>query len=244
MSEARRPFPPPVPRDDPPSLWREIADGSAGPGVRVGVSIALAPLLAGLAFLGSYVVAGYVPRWARNWNGNYLPSDELVFAMLALAAVGYIPCLSWLWTRGHYRMNEWWKAALLTGAVALLTILVGVFIEESRMSRGGEEVLIGGVVCIAGAAVIMIWVQAARRFARLRPMRHADGALDLRCPACGYRMVGLRECRCPECGTEYTLDDLLARQQFAVRSDPAIARSTVESDGGNGAAAAKDRIAG
>lgn len=62
---------------------------------------------------------------------------------------------------------------------------------------------------------MIIWVEAARRQARGVPVRdRRDGALDVRCPACGYRMVGLHESRCPECGTAYTLDELLGRQHF------------------------------
>ena len=225
MSEQRHqiplPTPPPPAGEESPSLWRGIADGSAGPGVRAGVSVALAPLLAGVAFFGSYVVAGWAPRWARSWNGMFYPSDEIVGAMLVLAAAGYVACLCWLWTRGQRRMNEFWKAGMLTAALTLLTTIVGLFVEESRMFRGAEEVLIAGVVCVGGAAAILVWVQAAHRFARRRPLHNTqDGALDLRCPSCGYRMVGLHESRCPECGTAYTLDELLARQHFATVGRP------------------------
>jgi hypothetical protein len=211
--------------------------------VRAGVSVALAPLLAGVAFFLSYVVAGWAPRWARGWNGFYYPTDELVFAMLVLAAAGYVASLSWLWSRGRRRTNAFWKAGLLTAALTLLTIVVGVLIEGSGMFRGAEEILIGGVVCVGGAAAILVWVQAAHRFARRRPLHNTqDGAIDLRCPSCGYRMVGLHESRCPECGTSYTLDELLARQHFATVSRPrdplAPAQAISAPHGGNGTGAA------
>jgi DNA-directed RNA polymerase subunit RPC12/RpoP len=43
---------------------------------------------------------------------------------------------------------------------------------------------------------------------------HLDKQVDVRCPDCGYRMVGLFDTRCPECGKQYALDELLARQGF------------------------------
>ena len=74
------------------------------------------------------------------------------------------------------------------------------------------------LICLAASSVLLIWLQAGRRYTRRRASATAaGGALDLRCPSCGYRMVGLRESRCPECGTEYTLEELLARQHFVNR---------------------------
>jgi DNA-directed RNA polymerase subunit RPC12/RpoP len=76
--------------------------------------------------------------------------------------------------------------------------------------------VIAGIVMVAVAAVMLVWVQALRQMRTGRPLRHhQDHLLDIRCPECGYRMVGLHESRCPECGRVYTLDELLARQNFA-----------------------------
>jgi hypothetical protein len=54
------------------------------------------------------------------------------------------------------------------------------------------------------------------RYVGGRALYDANGVLDLRCPACGYSMVGLKEARCPECGQEFTLNELMARQDFEV----------------------------
>ena len=205
-----------------PSRWQELSDGSAGPTVRTVVSIALAPLLAGLAFLGSYVLAEWLPSWSYRWNGLVRPTDELVGGTLGLAAVAYLVGVSWIWTRSRYTLHEFWKAGLLTACVAVVTVVVCVVIEGSPVWRAAEEVLIGGVICLAGSAAMLIWLQAARRYVRRLSVTHtADGALDLRCPACGYSMVGLRESRCPECGTSYTLDELVTSQAFSRASTPA-----------------------
>src|SRR5437868_12660287 len=102
----------PAPVPEQPSLSRELADGTAGPVVRAGVSVALAPLLAGAAFIGSYILAGMVPGWAYAWNGHFSPRDELVGCMIALAAIAYVAGLLWIWTRSRYKLHEFWKAAL------------------------------------------------------------------------------------------------------------------------------------
>ena len=204
-----------------PPLWRELAEGSAGAVVRAVVSIALAPLLVGLACFGSYVLAGIAPGLASGGRGYFRPSDELIGCMLGLAAVAYLASLSWIWTRGRLRVLALWRAGVLTLATVALVIVLCVVIDETRLLRGSEEVLISAVVCLAGGAVILMWLQSVRAFLRGKPLHDpADGALDLRCPSCGYRMVGLRESRCPECGTAYTIDELVARQEFLIRQHP------------------------
>jgi hypothetical protein len=228
-----------------PSLWREVADGSAGPVVRAGVSIALAPLLAGAGLLGSWVIAGWVPdRWAHQWNGRSWPGDELVGATMSLSGVAYVVALIWIWRRGRYRLHEFFKAALLTLVVAAVVALLGWIIVESRALSAAFEILMGGVVCLGIGAVILIWVQAGRRFVRRKPLHDpADGAIDVRCPSCGYRMVGLREGRCPECGSAFTLDELIARQRFFMPRlplgviSPAMASAQPPDGNGSGTAA-------
>src|SRR5687768_13161692 len=96
------PLPPPPPRRAPP-LWREVADGSAGAGVRAVVSVALAPLLAGVACFASFVFAGIGPPWSSRGGTSFGPSEELIGCMLGLAAVAYLAALAWIWTRGRLR---------------------------------------------------------------------------------------------------------------------------------------------
>jgi hypothetical protein len=88
---------------------------------------------------------------------------------------------------------------------------------------GDSELVVMGLVLLAGAGILLIWVQAFRRRGpRWRALHNPqDGLPDVRCPSCGYRMVGLTESRCPECGTTYTLDELLARQEFGPAQAPA-----------------------
>jgi hypothetical protein len=108
-------------------------------------------------------------------------------------------------------------SVLVIATVAVLSF----FVAALRPFRGAFEVLFSALLCLGGAAVLLIWVQAARRHAHGPLLRDPDGVLDVRCPTCGYRMVGLHESRCPECGTAYTLDDLLSRQEFVTRKERA-----------------------
>jgi hypothetical protein len=85
-----------------------------------------------------------------------------------------------------------------------------------ELFRGSSEFLIAGVLCLAGGVLVLMWLSLYRRYATGRSLVDEHGVIDLRCPECQYRMVGLKEARCPECGREYTLDELVGRQNFEV----------------------------
>lgn len=204
-----------VDRDDPDvamPLWRELVDGTAGPVVKGFVSLGLIPLFIGLGLVASYVLGGILQGGMRPYG----PDDDIVAAVLLVCGFLYLVSVAWLWTRQRRRHAAIWKAVAYTGAVALITILAGLWIEANLRSAG--EILIVGTVFLAGAVVILIWIEAARAYVKAKPLAdRSDGMLDVRCPACRYRMVGLHESRCPECGTSYTLDGLLGQQDFLTR---------------------------
>jgi hypothetical protein len=219
----------PLPR---PSLWRDLADGTAGLGVRFIVCIAVGIFLAGGALVMSFMLAAFVPSLNRPiYNYNYFatgggtprmvrvtgtgvhPSEGLIAAMMMLAGALWMGSILWLFFRGA-RQRPLARPILLTFAIVVLTIGAGIMADSSL--RGDQELVITGLSLVGAAAVLIVWVQAVRQIAAGRPLRHhQDKLLDVRCPECGYRMVGLHESRCPECGRMYTLDELLARQNFA-----------------------------
>ena len=215
------PAPPPRPAypgdadgdDAEPSLWRELIDGSAGPSVKAFVCLALAPLFAGLGIVASYVVTGMFP----SYSGRNEPDDELVAGVLCVATLLYLLVVAWIWTRRNRgTLGPLWRAGLQTFLIGVATLVIGFALEINYGSS--VELLIAATVCLAIGGVVLVWIQGVRRFSRAVPLTNrADGALDIRCPACGYRMVGLHESRCPECGTAYTLDELLGRQVFLTR---------------------------
>ena len=199
------------------SLWRELADGSAGWGIRLLVTIALAAALCGLVPMSAYFLASMVRDWNRYSGNAVYPEDWLVFLLGVLASGAFVWATMWLWSRGHQRYAMV-GPAIQTLAVAALVIAIGVFAAEGL--PGDSEFVVFGVVFVGAAAVLLIWVQAYRRRGpRWRAVHNQqDGMTDVRCPSCGYRMVGLTESRCPECGTAYTLDELIAKQGFGPRS--------------------------
>jgi hypothetical protein len=204
---------------DVPSLWQDLVQGRAGVGVRIVIAVVALVVYIGLALIGSYFFAALFPRWSRNYFGNYgsvryvRPSDGLVAAMIALAGVSWLATVLWLFlSRSRRRASV--SPVLQTTGVTVAAVILSVMADDSL--RGASELVIAGIIMIAIAVVILIWTQAIRRGNRGRPLRNRQDQLpDLRCPECGYRMVGLTESRCPECGTGYTLDELVAKQGFA-----------------------------
>src|SRR5688572_12514531 len=202
-----------------PSLFRDLADGRAGLGVRTLVGIALAIFLVGAGLVLSYWMAAVVPYWNRayyyagtNAGRAVYPRDELIAMMMLLAGVVWLCALLWLFFK-HSKRRALVKPIAYTLTIIAATIFLGVLADDSL--RGDSEYVIAGLCLIAGAVVVLLWVQAVRRMTAGRPLRHhQDQHADVRCPECGYRMVGLYESRCPECGKGYTLDELIARQNF------------------------------
>ena len=211
----------------PPSLWRDLAEGRAGWFVRLLVCIAVGIFLVGGAMMASYMLAGLVPGLNRRFY-NYMgagrgvvlvsrpgvyPKEGLIATMMLLAAALWIGSIVWLFFRGA-RQGALVRPILMTLGIIVATVSTGALADSTL--RGDQELVIIGVSLVGAAAVLILWVQAIREMRSGRPLRNRqDQLLDIRCPECGYRMVGLHESRCPECGQAYTLDELLSRQDFA-----------------------------
>ena len=59
------------------------------------------------------------------------------------------------------------------------------------------------VTCaVVALAVFLVW-----RSGYVRGW-HAARKVPPTCPACGYNLSGLTQCRCPECGATYEIDKL------------------------------------
>ena len=210
-----------------PSLWRDLCDGRAGFGVRLLVCIAAGIFLAGGALVMSYLVAAFAPGLNRTFY-NYMgagrgmvpvprtgvyPKEGLIAFMMMVAATAWTGSIVWLFFRGA-RQRPLVRPIMITLAIVVVTIAAGILVDS--WLRGEQELVIIGLSLVAAAAVLIVWLQALRQLATGRPLRNReDRLLDVRCPECGYRMVGLHESRCPECGKVYTLDELLTRQNFA-----------------------------
>ncbi len=211
------------------SLWRELADGTAGVVVRLAVSLAVGLSLLAMAMIVSWPLSVLLepsPRYGigsgRLWT--FRATDEAIGVALILAGVVYVGALYWIWSRHRNSRPIWLAAAMTVGTwVAVLAACVGI----DELFRGDEEALYTAVCSVAGAVTLLIWLQIWRRYAGGRVLYGQDGQIDLRCPQCEYRMVGLSQARCPECGQQYTIDELVAKQDFeALRSISAPASAS------------------
>lgn len=204
--------PPKLPAEG--SFWRELADGTAGPVVRVMVTLSVGVVLAGLCAISAYFLAAMVPDWSRGSGGfGVYPTDELVGGLAVVASGAFIAATAWLWSRkGRWRAIV--SPTVYTVCIAVATIILCLLVENTL--RGDKDFLFFGLIMLGSAAIILVWVARLYRLSRGRPtLNHSDGLPNVHCPNCNYRMVGLHESRCPECGTSYTLDELLAKQNFS-----------------------------
>jgi hypothetical protein len=205
------------------SLWRELSDGSAGWVVRAVVTVVVGALLSAACLIGAYLLAAMFPQmfdrgFRYGWTiqgsrrGVY-PDDALVAWLFVIAGLLYLAAIAWIWSRILKKHRALWYAAIATIIITSVTIAAAVLAED--LLGGDEELVLTGIAFLGGASVLLLWVEVWRRWGRGRPVTNEqDGLPDVRCPTCGYRMVGLYESRCPECGTAYTLEDLLGRQEF------------------------------
>ena len=198
---------------DRPTLWRELADGTAHWGVRLTVTLALGVAMAGLVPIFAFFLAATSQSFNRGSGSSVYPDDGLVAFLAAMASGGFLAACAWLWTRSG-RRNRVAGPVLLTLGIAAATFALAVVVDSNL--RGASEMVVVGFVLLAGACVILVWLNVYRTSGPKWRALHdrQDGFPDVRCPTCNYRMVGLSESRCPECGTAYTLDELIAKQGF------------------------------
>jgi len=204
------------------SLWRDLSDGTAGNAVRIVISLILAVFLLGVGLVATYFIAAWVPAWDRSqyFNGGggrfasrgVRPTEGLMAVVMLLMTALWVAIVIWLFV-GQVRSRSMLRPMLLTIGIIASAIVIGVVADSSL--HGDQEIVIAGIVLLAMAAALMVWLLAFRAARLGRPMRNEqDKQIDIRCPDCGYRMVGLMETRCPECGKAYTLDELLGKQGF------------------------------
>ena len=192
------------------SLWRDLCDGTGGAGLRAVITVILALVLVSMSLFGSYMLA-YMFNGMGYQPGR--PHDETIAGVFIFSGIIFLGALYWLWSR-PMRNRGIVFASVITVGLWLAIIPIGIFIDEA-VRGGDEELLLGALVTMGFAGTFSIWLFTWRHYTRGRDAIHReDGKLDIICPSCGYRMVGLQESRCPECGKVYTLDELLAQQGF------------------------------
>jgi hypothetical protein len=195
----------------PKPLLNALADGSAGAVTRLFVSLIVGLLLVSAASCLSYVLsAAFPPSYYRGSPGVRI-SDEIAVTIFLLGALAYVLLLFRIWSR-HGRSRAIWLGVVNTVVIWVVVILLCILVDAAF--SGDEEFLITAVITGGIATTLAAWLRLYRRHAGGRPLHDESGIIDLRCPGCDYRMVGLNEARCPECGQQYTLDELVRKQDF------------------------------
>jgi hypothetical protein len=168
------------------------------------------------------MLAATFPWMSRYYNSAqpYVRVTEEVVAWLSvLASLLFIGITAWIWTRGKRKFQRVFRG--VAWSLGVIVVTIGLSVAAGVGFQGDEEFIVSGILFLGLAALIVVWLQIWRLSSHQRPWHNkADGKLDLHCPACGYRMIGLKEARCPECGAVYTVDELLAQQAFAPRVGP------------------------
>jgi len=134
-----------------------------------------------------------------------------VISLLAAAAIW-----SLVWRRRERRpgsrdVRGVVKPLLLSLLAAALTLSAAFAVRTARLDEG--QVLILAVLLTGAALVLAIWLPLAIRD-QTTAIVGPDNIVNVRCPQCGYSLVGLTELRCPECGTRFTIDGLIREQGY------------------------------
>jgi len=195
-------------------LLRALRDGSARAGTRLMVSLAAALLLLAVSDVMAYVLGYLIPHSPpRGPAYMVFVRGEVLLSTYISAGLVYLALMFWIWSRQRRGRGIWLGAAITTG---IWLVTIGICILVDNTFWGDDEFLIQGVVFAAAGLTLLVWIHLYRRHLGGRSLFDESGVIDLRCPACQYRMVGLKQSRCPECGQEYTLDELVGKQDFEV----------------------------
>jgi uncharacterized C2H2 Zn-finger protein len=186
------------------SLWRDLRSRDTNLILRVGATVTLAALLGGLAILGSSaIVIGTDFR---------VDAEPIAVSALTISAVLWLVSLWLIWRR--VRRGGAFVAPLVVTLVIGTLTGVGLFVVD-EVVRHVEELVGTGLLLSAGALIVFVWTSTWHRLLRGKPVLGRDGQVNVRCPSCGYSLIGLTELRCPECGTRFTIDELIRAQDYA-----------------------------
>lgn len=197
-------------------LWRPIERGRAAIG-----TILFTLAMANVVFAAAVLCETSIVR--------RLYRDELVLGVpLVLAVMATIAAWVRLYQQSGWRASTGMRAGIaerVTVTGGLVSGTVGLAVVLDRAMRMEEEFTIAALVCASAGILLLVWLPVI--FAsETRAVRGETGHVDIRCPKCGYSLIGLRELRCPECGEQFVLDELLERQGFltAAHADAAEPR--------------------
>lgn len=115
---------------------------------------------------------------------------------------------------GSPRLASRLTARMVVTGVIIVAACIAALVADRLLRPLEEEYLIAALILIGAAAVLCVWLPLAYRGAA-EPVQAKTGEINVRCPKCGYSLVGLAELRCPECGERFTVDGIIRAQGYA-----------------------------
>ena len=186
------------------SIVADLRSGRAGWAVRLGLSLACAAVIAAVGFF----CAGLIED-----SGNL--QEEHIALIVGVGGGAWCVLLAFLWA-AHRKWARALRTIFALIAIWLTTICLCVIAVEITRS---EEFFISALVFLAIGLSIAIVVASIYRGLGGKAMVERTGEVRVKCPQCDYSLVGLESCTCPECGARFTIDQLIAAQDYAALRD-------------------------
>jgi hypothetical protein len=183
------------------NVWAALRTGEARFGLRLTLS-----LMATAAVMGVSQLVIWLVLLARGLRAR---DDYLVYGFL-LGLLPWYLLMRTIWRSGVGQYHPFARPVLVTLGVAAGTIFgMTVIAEEVRY---GEDFLLLALGLLGLAGISSAWLPAIAAAQPRGPLFDEHGQVIVRCPQCGYSLVGMHELRCPECGMHDTLDAVIRAQ--------------------------------
>jgi len=196
------------------------------PRLAVAITFVAAMIACGAGMSGAWIVSTYLldgDPWRSNWSPGRVRDDDialgLVFSGLAWLIFGI-----WLWRpsfRFHSQRPLTPRAATFVRPIVRTVLIVGfaiafvmVYLASPRWMFDDVEYIVTGACLLGSGLVVAVWLPVIALVTQGPDVADARGRINVRCPACGYSMIGLRSTTCPECGASPTIDELIRAQGY------------------------------
>ena len=143
-------------------------------------------------------------------------SDGAIGVAIGGAAAGWCLGLVFVWAT-YRRFRRVLRTIFALLGLWAICVPTAFFVGE-HIRRGEEFVIVAIMLAGVSGTFILITTISYRRVGRT--VFNRAGEIDVRCPDCGYSLVGLSGCQCPECGTVFTLDALIEAQDYVKTYTP------------------------
>lgn len=182
-------------------MWRDLKSGDAGWLPRVGLSFAAAGAISAVTFFMIGVFDDLISIRDR-------------YITIAIGVGGAVWCvtLMFIWATFHRRWKVL-KTIFSIMGIWSIAIPATVFIDEVM---GSADFYISSILALATGATVFVLFTLGYRRGGGKALALRDGVIDVHCPVCEYSLVGLSQCVCPECGSEFTIDEIIRKQNYRV----------------------------